>query len=632
MIVLYNRFEQIEQREQDAAFSYSIGKDTQNNDNSVGIMMLNTSYLDNEAIVQELNEYFHRLQMFRSKQVPKVVTVLNEPGKLFAVVYEVPQGVPATLAQLSELDKTEFIDQLCDLFHALNVKGIFHGMLQARHLFKTETGWVLSGFGYGVMCRYGWRGDQTDIAPELSSEVQLTAQTEIYSLASFIDRLFPEMSNTRIITKAKADQPDGRQRKIREFQAQILRFLSHSEDITDDEDKSGDEQTTGGGGVVVRSGRVRLKYPNRPVLDEIREKEKQKNKGKDRYLFTKDQFVENEMDIPSFVDRIKRRYFDRSTYPVNNLDTINRIIQIPGFYEVWYRTEKNPVLSGELEEFEQVTQPYRQKQTDRLNQGQLDNIVVLNRKLLEKSYPNNCPKLIYYPKPWRRDRIKYFLIAAVLALVFTLGYFYNGQRAAGTEHAYLVRSGTYNIPPHIKRYIKSTKLDAVNIDEDFYVENHEVTVAEFSQYAKTLSANERQKLGDLWKKDLKGKPRLGRMPVGYVSLPFAQGYARWLSGKSGSNMQLPNLRQWIASVILYGEKSPVIERDSPAAVDDQNASTHLIGNLREWSMEKCGENRFILLGEDYMTSKENIGVLPCVNRADTQRATGFRLIRLTRHS
>ena len=131
----------------------------------------------------------------------------------------------------------------------------------------------------------------------------------------------------------------------------------------------------------------------------------------------------------------------------------------------------------------------------------------------------------------------------------------------------------------------------------------------------------------MWKQDLSGSSYSNNRPVDYISRRDAAGYARWISTRDGVEMRLPTYAQWAAAVITYAETNPVLASRNNSPMDElRTQPDHLIGNLREWSSEACGNNKYRLLGEDYMTDMASLGELPCVKDTVKWKGAGFRLV------
>lgn len=196
-----------------------------------------------------------------------------------------------------------------------------------------------------------------------------------------------------------------------------------------------------------------------------------------------------------------------------------------------------------------------------------------------------------------------------------------------------VEKGLYSIPNdryHLESFLhgyqdqmKNPK--QVRVDKPFLIQKREVTVSEFQLYVEQgLSEADRQKLDTWWESS-------PQQPVRWVSHEMAEGYAKWLSKKTGWDLRLPSVPEWIAAVILYGESTPVLKGKEPSIELRKNVN-HLLGNLREWSKDTCttsdGEDGFKTLGENFLTGtdSENHGNAYCLS-GEGGDGIGFRLIR-----
>ena len=158
----------------------------------------------------------------------------------------------------------------------------------------------------------------------------------------------------------------------------------------------------------------------------------------------------------------------------------------------------------------------------------------------------------------------------------------------------------------------------------FSIMRREVTVGEFKQYYNELSPSQQQKIGQEWQQGA------DNMPVASIPWEAADGYAKWLSEKTGCLLALPTRNQWKAAVIQYAkpEEANVRKRDKPKLQqrDEKLAAVvDLLGNLREWSQEKCSENNHYTLGEDYKTFQKYIEGKP-ICLSDKLDTIGFRLV------
>jgi len=176
------------------------------------------------------------------------------------------------------------------------------------------------------------------------------------------------------------------------------------------------------------------------------------------------------------------------------------------------------------------------------------------------------------------------------------------------------------------RDIADTQITEVQITQlPFYIMRREVTVEEFKQYYDELSQIQQKKFGQEWQKDA------DNAPVASIPWEAADGYAKWLSRKTGCSLALPTRSQWRAAVIQYAkpEEANVRKQDeSKLQHRKEKLATvvDLLGNLREWSKEKCLEHGYYTLGEDYKTYRWKITGKPVLGQLCRllNRPRGFR--------
>ncbi len=194
----------------------------------------------------------------------------------------------------------------------------------------------------------------------------------------------------------------------------------------------------------------------------------------------------------------------------------------------------------------------------------------------------------------------------------------------------------------------------VNIEQEFSIMIHEVTIGMFQEYQKSLYGDKIQP-HELWAEEL---------PVTNISWRDAASFAIWLSQKSGTTYRLPTEAEWeyVAKRCNKAEQtaSPLYETDidedqeEPERVETvYNAESDLCkiyglkGNVWEWTQDcwserytddhssqkaysypKCG-NR-VVRGGSYMEDKEKR--TPTVRMGIDQKTKvpyiGFRLVRV----
>ncbi len=188
-----------------------------------------------------------------------------------------------------------------------------------------------------------------------------------------------------------------------------------------------------------------------------------------------------------------------------------------------------------------------------------------------------------------------------------------------------VPEGEYIIPENMKRYFKFYDSDKIRIDKSFYIQNREITVSDFREYFDNLDESMIERVGNQWSRSLYGERYANEKPVEYVSWDSASDYAKWISVMKKKDYRLPTIKQWIAASFLFSEDNPVTNNDKPVSKVRFEVD-HLLGNLREWSSEPCGSEKYNLLGNDYITDISEIGKAYCAKAKDKWKAVGFRLV------
>ncbi|OQW92763.1 MAG: hypothetical protein BWK78_00660 [Thiotrichaceae bacterium IS1] len=191
------------------------------------------------------------------------------------------------------------------------------------------------------------------------------------------------------------------------------------------------------------------------------------------------------------------------------------------------------------------------------------------------------------------------------------------------------------VPDSLKEWMKDMKDSQVS-ESPFYIMRREVTIAEFRRYVNQLSSTQQEDLGNKWQEDNSGNLLPEGRPVASVPWWAANGYAEWLSQQTQCDLALPTRHQWAAAAIQYANpKNAMVRQDpnnfsvSPQSRNDDNSEevSDLLGNLREWSIEKCSDDGYYLLGEDYKTNREQIRGTPSCQMGSLRLDTsGFRLI------
>lgn len=201
-----------------------------------------------------------------------------------------------------------------------------------------------------------------------------------------------------------------------------------------------------------------------------------------------------------------------------------------------------------------------------------------------------------------------------------------------------VEAETFQFTDYLNRYLGYLGSDSISITEPFTIQAAEVTVGEFREYVDSLDEEAKAAIGDRWAQNSDGVAYPDDRPVENVSWQEANAYAQWLSAKTGWTMQLPTREQWAAACAKYPDPQPVLgrlntdeEESEPLRVLRKGRDIdHLLGNVREWSADGCGEGQYYVLGENYMTDPtdpEAVGRPNCAK--DSKWAgVGFRLVRM----
>lgn len=174
----------------------------------------------------------------------------------------------------------------------------------------------------------------------------------------------------------------------------------------------------------------------------------------------------------------------------------------------------------------------------------------------------------------------------------------------------------------------------------FFIMKREVTIADFKNYAASLSPEERKNLSELWWQDEAGKLRDEGLPVGSIPYWAGNGYAEWLSKKTGCALSLPSQKEWVAAALRYAKPEDDLIRITDAIPPpqhqgnlDENQVKHLLGNMREWVSDTCdsGANKGnLIVGTDFKLHRDVIPPKPdCIYLQQGEKASeafGFRLV------
>ncbi len=610
---LFNRFEIESEVYVDDLFRHFDAKDLESGGKPVLVVQLKKPWGDDQGVVNSLIEYFEILQGLKARDIIRVQLIAKNKSDGFGVVLERPSGI--NLVDIDELDSaisaTDFIDRLCDAIHKANVKGIVHGYLRKQDIWIDGEAVRVSGFGYSVLLQNGWGNESIEIAPELKLEKTIDPRVDIYSVARLILECYPDSQNNPVLVRALDQIAERRFNKIREFQSELLRSWT----------------SPTGTGV-----KPKIKpLENEEDGGENREHElKPINSGKPGWhYFRKEEFKSDKFNEKELFYTINKTYYSNKLSSTGNLiDALNFCLEPPDFFDLWIQDQPGVTgLKKSIDIMEKDTRSYRNSPFIDLNAKQQKKIVLLNRKLIELTYPDLCPELIT-----DGSVIPKLLLGLLFFLLLGIGFFVYQQdqviRKNGISMV-TVDAGVYKPSPYLKRFLGAMQMESVVIDKVFSFQVGEVTVGEFKQYVNSLDDQDKERIGDLWKQDIRGNSYSNSRPVDYISRRDAIEYARWLSSKHGLEFGLPTYTQWVAAIIAYAEVNPILDSINNEPMEKlRTKPDHLIGNLREWSSESCGSNKYHLLGEDYMADMESLGELPCLKDSRKLKGTGFRLIKL----
>jgi hypothetical protein len=77
----------------------------------------------------------------------------------------------------------------------------------------------------------------------------------------------------------------------------------------------------------------------------------------------------------------------------DSVEWLNSILRTPGFYDIWRKKHPHVELTPEIRYLVRATNTYRHKRFEDLSPSQQRNIMLLNRLLLQLTYPDLCPLL-----------------------------------------------------------------------------------------------------------------------------------------------------------------------------------------------------------------------------------------------
>ncbi|MDM8548311.1 SUMF1/EgtB/PvdO family nonheme iron enzyme [Candidatus Venteria ishoeyi] len=188
------------------------------------------------------------------------------------------------------------------------------------------------------------------------------------------------------------------------------------------------------------------------------------------------------------------------------------------------------------------------------------------------------------------------------------------------------------VPQSVSYWMPKMKGKIINNNKNFFIMRREVTVQEFQQYVETLTKikQEQQFIPTGWKQQ-------ADYPVSHISWEAAQGYANWLSEKTGNNciIKLPSEKQWRSALAYIGLKNVEFRKindwNEPVKLKKSltpKAVVHLFDNLTEWSSDSC-LNGYNVLGQNYQVRERALAnghsSVTCSNAKESP-ILGFRLV------
>ena len=264
--IIFSRFAVVSEVSADDVFSYVLARDTQKEGQSVLVAQLQAPWRENCDVVEDLNEYFGRLQGVRGQGVMRVLVVTQNKKDGFGVAFEEPEGI--CLEEISDLDASmrapEFVDNLCESIHKANVKGVFHCHLRKQDVWVSGNTVGITGFGYSVVAKHGWKGNSIEFPPELVSGGEADSRSDVYSIAQLLVGQYPDHRDDSVLRQALDQSPGQRPKKARELLSDLLLSTWNDSDDegADSVEPDGTSQQTGGvrpkgSGVRPKPGGVR---------------------------------------------------------------------------------------------------------------------------------------------------------------------------------------------------------------------------------------------------------------------------------------------------------------------------------------------------------------------------------------
>ncbi|MEO5370086.1 MAG: SUMF1/EgtB/PvdO family nonheme iron enzyme [Magnetococcus sp. DMHC-1] len=192
----------------------------------------------------------------------------------------------------------------------------------------------------------------------------------------------------------------------------------------------------------------------------------------------------------------------------------------------------------------------------------------------------------------------------------------------------------------IQTLLVAADLTRILVKKPYFIQKRTVTQEEFALYVatvKTLPDGEEKsrlmiQIGLHWQKPTSAPSDhsflTGRLfgsktetPLQTVSWEAAQGYAEWISNRSGCKFHLPSREEW-AAALMYLHESPMQEE---AGVPNADAVRHnLLRGVQEWTRSPCSGGYYLAGGDATRQTNDGTGGWGCMPAMVS--IAGFRLV------
>ncbi|MEW6139303.1 MAG: tetratricopeptide repeat-containing protein kinase family protein [Thermodesulfobacteriota bacterium] len=181
----------------------------------------------NRELVWQFHQFFQNYQQIGRPGLPRCHSVEIRGDTVYALE-EFVEG--RTLSQYVQESLPEFatdiIDQVCDALHYAHLHNVFHLCITPSDIIISADRVVLVGFGTAVFLKGTYLENIPEscrrfIAPEALSKFELSAASDIFSLACTIKECWPRLASNPILTKALQPSDKDRFLTARAFQAKL---------------------------------------------------------------------------------------------------------------------------------------------------------------------------------------------------------------------------------------------------------------------------------------------------------------------------------------------------------------------------------------------------------------------------